>query len=42
MGDITITPNDLLEDVLLNIGLVRRIPSVQHPSDEIITKGAMS
>ena len=41
MGDITITPNDLVEDVLLTIGLVRWIPSVQHLSDEITTKGAM-
>ena len=38
---ITITPNDLVEDVLLTIGLVRWVPSVQHLSDEIATKGAM-
>ena len=41
MSDITITPNDLVEDVLLTIGLVRWIPSVQHLSDEITTKGSM-
>ena len=41
MGDITITPNDLVEDVLLTIGLVRWVPSVQHLSHEIATKGAM-